>query len=177
MARIAGSIPAGPIFMKMTNIDDFKQAYSGFQEKYSLPDISAIDDEFEIFDFIAERRGTVSFPLRYLRRHMVSVLYNWINYLHNFIMPNPQSAILIRESEYFTEEQKNEVITLIKEIMYANRLSAKLDLVLSEKEDAAFINDIFRKWPKLKSKLQEFADINVNSWKKDMPKNKESYFG
>ena len=90
-----------------TNYDAFAGNYDKIKEKFSdLPSLDELNFEFEIKDAVVAQKIDPSFPLRYIRRHIVGIFYNWINYLHNFIMPNPQSAILIRESESFSDEQK-----------------------------------------------------------------------
>ena len=108
---------------------------------------------------------------------MVNLFYGWTNYLHNFIMPNPQSIILVKESEAFNDEQKTRVSKLISEIMFINRISAKLDLEYDEKKDAEFIKKYFKEWSTLKKLLLDFAEINMQSWEKEMPGEKGSYFG
>ncbi|MBW2981243.1 hypothetical protein KY343_00035 [Candidatus Woesearchaeota archaeon] len=160
-----------------TNINKFEDKYNKLKSKYDLPSIKELNDQFEIYDIIKEKNLSPSFPLRYTRRLMVSLFYGWINYLHNFIMPNPQSAILVRESEAFNEEQKNKVTKLIKEIMFINRLSTKLDLENYEQKDAEFIKKYFTEWKKIKKMILELANINLESWQSDMPSDKGSYFG
>lgn len=161
----------------MENVDVFKADYKKLQEKYDLPSLDELNSEFEIVDHLISNETYTSYPLRYTRRFIVSIFYNWINYLHNFIMPNPQSAILIRESESFSEEQKLEVTKTIKEIMFINRLSTNLDLEMNEEEDAKFLRKYFDEWKNLKGKLLGFAKNNLDGWLQDMPENKESYFG
>lgn len=158
-------------------IDNFKEDYNKLGEKYDLPSLDELNSEFEIIDHMTTNNTMTSYPLRYTRRFIVSIFYNWINYLHNFIMPNPQSAILIRESESFSEEQKLEVTKAIKEIMFINRLSTNLDLEMSEEEDAKFLRKYFDEWKDLKKRLLKFAKVNLDGWLQDMPENKESYFG
>ena len=63
-----------------------------------------------------------TFPLRYIRRMMVNIFYGWTNYLHNFIMPSPQSAILAAEAKAFNDDDKVKINNLIKEIMFINRV-------------------------------------------------------
>lgn len=172
-------VRVGPSYsIKMNaNTEKFVEKYNVLKDKYNLPSIEKFNHEFEVLDIVEEKKVTPSFPLRYSRRMMVNIFYGWINYLHNFIMPNPQSVILVRESEAFSEEEKVRVTNLIKEIMFINRLSAKLDLEMSEKKDAEFIKKYYKEWIKLKDILLELAELNVESWKKDMPSDKGSYFG
>jgi len=161
----------------MTEKQQFADEYGKLSEKYGLPDLDDMDYHFQLLDTIGEKGYVPSYPLRFTRRNMVNVFYGWINYLHNFIMPNRQSAILMEEADAFSEEQKKEIIALIKEIMFINRLSTKLDLELSEEKDAEFIRTYYQEWPNIKEKLQEFAAINLKSWRKDIPNETKHYFG
>ncbi len=160
-----------------TNLAKFERTYTKLQKKYSLPTLDEINFQFEVVDIVEEKGVKATYPLRYIRRIMVNVFYGWINYLHNFIMPSQQSAILMKESEAFSEEEKEKVIKLIKEIMFINRVSNKLDLELDETKDAKFIKEYYDEWLKVKKVLVELATINVESWKKDMPKENGTYFG
>lgn len=156
---------------------DFTEKYNHLKKTYDLPSLESLNIEFEVIDTLNERGFSPTFSLRYVRRQMVGVLSGWINYLHEFIMPDLQSVILVKESESFDEEQKKKVINLIKELMFINSLSTKLELVMSEEQDAAFIIKYFAKWPELKKRILKLAELNLGSWKKDIPADKESYFG
>jgi len=161
----------------MRDAKEFVDKYDELKKKYNLPSMEELNNEFEIIDIVSEKDLSPTFPLRYTRRLMVNLFYGWTNYLHNFIMPSPQSAILAAEAKAFDEEQKGKINKLIKEIMFINRVSAKLDLEHDEKKDAEFISKYFKQWFTLKKLLLELAEINVDSWQKDMPAEKGSYFG
>ena len=42
---------------------------------------------------------------------------SWIGYLHDFILPNPQSAIAMEEYKYFSDEEKEECLYLTKTVL------------------------------------------------------------
>ena len=155
----------------------FKENYANLQEKYSLPPLDDMNREFELLDILKEKDVNPSFPLRFTRRMMISIFYSWINYLHNLIMPNPQSFIHVKESEAFNDDEKTQVHNIIKEIMFINRLSAKLDLEHDQQKDAEFIKKYYKEWRKIKSLILELAEKNISCWKEEMPKDKEIYFG
>ena len=156
----------------------FIENYLELSKKYDLPLLDDLNYEFELVDIIIEKNIAPSFPLRYIRRIIVGVFYGWINYLHNFLMPNQQSAILIHEAKYFTTEQKEQVTSIINKIMIINRISTKLDLEHSEEKDAEFIQKYFTEWSNIKRFILDCAKINIESWEKEIPPEKhEFYFG
>lgn len=154
-------------------LSNYQERYAELQKKYSLPSLEELNFEFEVLDIITEKKVKTTFPLRYTRRIIVNILSNWTSYLHNFLMPNPQSAILIHESKYFSDEQKEEVNGIIKKIMLFNRLSTKLDLEHIEEKDAEFITNVYQEWLDIKKFILECADINIESWEKEVPSDKQ----
>jgi hypothetical protein len=158
---------------KTDSLDEFVKRYDQLQQEYSLPTLDELNFEFEVKDIIAEKNAGTTFPLRYIRRIIVNVLSSWTSHLHNFLMPNPQSAIHVHESKHFTDEDKVQINQLITKIMLFNRLSAKLDLVHDEKKDAEFIKSIYTEWADIKKFIIEFADTTIQSWEKDVPNDKK----
>jgi hypothetical protein len=133
--------------------------------KHNL-DFEELDNEFEIIDAFYSRKITGYF-LRNTRRRIIEVLYSYINYLHNFVAPNPQSVILMQEAEFFSDEEKDEIDAVMKKIMLVNRMSIRLDLEPDEENDAEFIKQSLDEWKKLKPKIVEITNKLIENWKKN----------
>jgi len=141
--------------------------YKKKQKKYrDLPDIDELNNEFEICNFVDEKRIEPRFPLRLVRRGISFFVSSWIGYLHDFILPNPQSAIAMEEYKYFSDEEKEEIVQLIAKLMLLNRLNSKMELLHDDTEDTRFITSAFKEWKDIKERILPKLDKNIKNWKK-----------
>ncbi len=142
-----------------------KTKYEGLKKKYNLPSYEDICNEFEINDVLKKLGFMPAYFLRFLRRTAVDKLYSWVNYLHVFILPNQQSAVLMNEYQNFDEKKREEIIDYATQIMIISRKSVELELEKDEKEDAKLLKEAYDKLQELKPKLLEIAKENVKIWK------------
>ncbi len=155
----------------MLNQKVIKEKYAKVKKEYPiLPELDDLDQEIELIDFLLERRELPIHFLAATRRRFVDVVGGWINYLHNFLLPNQQSMILIHESGSFSDKEKEEVTILINQLMFMSRVSAKLELQKEEESDAKFIAKYLNKWLEMKSKILSITEKNISIWKEAMEK-------
>lgn len=149
--------------------EDLKAAYEEKRKTYPyLPSMDDLNFEFEISNYVDERKISPMFPMRYTRRCMAHLIASYIGYLHDFILPNPQSAIAMKEYEYFDEKEKEQIIHLIGRLMRISRYNSSLELMRNEKEDAKFILEMFNEWKRFKDEIAPFMHKNVESWNKQV---------
>lgn len=149
--------------------DDFKKVFDSYRVKYSLPEYDELDFYFELTNTIdLWKDNTPPFPLRQIRRRIIDLFNNMVGYLHNFILPNTQSAILMRESEFFSDKEKEEIVLLINEIMALFRESHQLEIMLDEKKDAEFIKKSFKKYKEVQKKVSAILEKNIDGWNKSI---------
>ncbi|MDO8555552.1 MAG: hypothetical protein Q7R96_00065 [Nanoarchaeota archaeon] len=152
-----------------------KQAYNKLAKKYTLPAWQALDDEFEI---IETKEGIdIIHTLRFIRRRMTDKFSNYALILEGILQPNPGSLISLQEPKFFTEEQLQVIITLLKEFMCLERQSLLLDTASTEKLDAVYIKQSFDLWKSLKKDLLVVTTTLAEGWKKERKNDNFSYMG
>jgi hypothetical protein len=144
--------------LKLKIKEAFKKHNLNFEE---------IDNEFEIADTFYSKRTNDHF-LRNTRRVIVDMLFSYINYLHNFIAPNSQSVILMQESEFFTDSEKDEIDEIMKKIMLINRSSLNMELEKNEAKDAEFITKTISEWKTIRPAIIKITNTLVDNWKKNI---------
>ena len=164
-----------------------KRALSNYEKlvkKYNLPKLLELDREFEVAAYIHDLEGLNHHyqMLLEIRRRMTDRFNSWINYLHALIFPNQGSMIDMKESEQFTEDDKNLISDLINKLMFMNRVGIKLDLLNSEQEEAKYIRNYYKIWMDLKNAVKFIVDKNIEAWHKDargLPESEEKlpYYG
>lgn len=138
-------------------------------EKYGLPELSLVDKEIEIIDLLSERRELPQNMLSLIRRRFTDVIYGWINFLHSFIVPNPQSLIVNKDAEAFDEKEKEDIYKQMTLLAKMTRESARFEIKKKdEKAEAKFINDNFKKYMDMKPKFEEFNKKVIDFWQKEI---------
>ena len=155
---------------------NLKEDYEKLKKTYKLPNYEDLDKEFELL--YVTKLEEIKFPLRFIRRRMNDKIAWFCNMLQNIIQPNPGSIIGLEESKFFSSEDREKMIKLLKELMYIERESLILDVEYDEKKDVEYISNVFNKWGKIKKEICNFSEILKKGWKEEIRKeSKEQYFG
>ncbi|MBS3171103.1 hypothetical protein J4449_00675 [Candidatus Woesearchaeota archaeon] len=155
---------------------NLKEDYEKIIKDHKLPSYEYLNKEFELM--YVTKLEEIKFPLRFIRRRMNDKIAWFCNILQNIIQPNPGSIIGLEESKFFSNEDKEKMICLLRELMYIERESLLLDIEYDNKKDVEYINNVFNKWDKIKEDISHFSEILKNGWKTDIKKeSKEHYFG
>ena len=85
---------------------------------------------------------------RALSHRIVSTYQSWLRHLHSIIVPNPGSMFDLKESEFFSQKEKEEIGKLIKQIMALLSVNAVVGLSKDKKKEAEFFGDAFDFWNK-----------------------------
>ena len=154
---------------------DIKKEYDVFVKKYKLPSYEGLDKEFELLYF--QNVIEIKYPLRFVRRRILDKINWFLGFLQGLIQPNPGSLISLEESRFFTQEEKDKVVALIKKLIILQREGLLLDIDSDEKKDSEFIKEAFDKWMKHK---KEIFSINVKikeGWESEVKEERGQYFG
>ncbi|MFH1592823.1 MAG: hypothetical protein ABIB47_05645 [Candidatus Woesearchaeota archaeon] len=151
---------------------DLKSDYEKLSKKYDLPDYEELDNYFEFLYF--QKLIEIKFPLRFVRRRIFDKVNSYIGFLQNIISPNPQSLISLEESKFFTEEEKNEMIILLKDMMRLERKNLLMDLQSSEDEQAEFIKEAYAAWKGYKDKIYALSEKLKDTWSSETKAEKRS---
>ncbi len=136
-------------------------------EKYQLPELELLDRELELVDLLSERRELPQDLLAIVRRRFTEVLYSWINLLHSLVVPNPQSIIVNKDSEAFSE--KDIIYSIMAELAKMTRESTRFEASRDiQKEEAKFISENFNRYMDLKKELAEINSKIVEHWQKEV---------
>jgi hypothetical protein len=156
---------------------DLKKEYEKLKLKYKhLPSYDEINDEFEFLYLNAPTE--VSFPLRFVRRRMIDKFSLYINMIQGMLQPNPGSIVNLQEAKFFSKEDKDDMIQILKELMWFGRQSFFMDTENEESKNAEFIVDAFKEWKRVKKKITIYSRILRDGWKKEIKKEKrDSYVG
>lgn len=155
---------------------NLKEEYERLRKNHKLPSYEDLDKEFELL--YVTKLEEIKFPLRFIRRRMNDKIAWFCNMLQNIIQPNPGSIIGLEESKFFSNEDKEKMIKLLKELMFIERESLILDIDYDEKKDVEYINNVFSRWDKIKKEVGHFSEILKKGWKEEIKKeSKEQYFG
>ncbi len=155
---------------------NLRDEYEKLRKTHKLPSYEDLDKEFELL--YVTKLEEIKFPLRFIRRRMNDKIAWFCNMLQNIIQPNPGSIIGLEESKFFSNEDKEKMIALLKELMYIERESLFLDIEYEDKKDVEYINNVINKWNKIKKDISHFSEILKNGWKAEIKKeSKEQYFG
>jgi hypothetical protein len=138
--------------------------YEPLQKKYSLPDFSLLDSEFDLYTLEYE-----CYFLRGIRRKIAEKLESAIKMFDQVLHPEAGFAAY-REANTFNEADRENLLNLYRRLMYFHRLSTELDFTNSESADAKFINEFMKEWPNLKKSILSFVVRMKDSWQKDISK-------
>ncbi|MEK6812835.1 MAG: hypothetical protein AABX86_01840 [Nanoarchaeota archaeon] len=156
------------------DVPELKKAYGSLMKKYKLPSWKDLDDEFEI---VSREIPPVSDVLRFVRRRISEKIAYYTSVFENLLQPNPGSLISLNESKFFTEAELQNVIHLLKELMYLDRYSLLLDISSIEREEAEYIVTCYKQWLALKKDLARVTQTLREGWKRELKSDRFQYFG
>ena len=121
---------------------DYQNEYLKLKEKCpNLPDFEAFDHYMEV-SFLTYDIYDTSMMARFFRRLCERRLEGFIGFLQNFLYPPQQMMVLIEESKYLTEKQKEECSELLKKSMALYRTCTLMNYTFDEKEECVKISEI-----------------------------------
>lgn len=159
----------------MTKDIDIKKEYEKLEKKYKLPSFDKFDNEFELSNM--SNLASSKFLLRIIRRRAIDRVNSFIRFYDSIIYPNPNSMMANYESKCLDEEQKYEIIKLLKILMILERKSVILETIPNEQEEAKLINDIYTTWNEVKKKFIGFNIMLKEAWEKKEEAEKNDYLG
>lgn len=143
--------------------EHFQRTYLALQKKYSLPSYDLLNHEFELLYITPIQH--LDFPLRFARRRLVDRIGMICNFLQTMLQPNPSSLIYLKESSFFTADDKQQMSDLLRQGMQWERTSMLLDVDHDEQADARFIKDVFQQWKKFREQYVSLAKKLPEGWK------------
>jgi len=154
--------------------ENIEKEYNILVVKFSLPSFNKLNQEFEISSI-----EKPDFLLRNIRRKMHEKLEFFSKTVESIIHPSGESIVSSYESDFFSDEEKNSLVSLHKKLLIFERRSSLLDIESSEENEAIFINDLFNEWNNLKSSLKNVLNKLITGWTNESSDNESGgkYFG
>jgi len=129
--------------------------------------IEDLDKIFFIKDYLL-KEGYISEKVsRQVCYRIVETFMSWNEYLHSLIMPNPQNMLNLSESKVLSQEDKKEIIEIMKKGMEICSRNSVIGLEKDKNKEAVFIDDAIKTWnEEFKPKLIRIM-VKINQeWKK-----------
>ena len=138
------------------------KTYETLQKAHALPSYEALDKEFEISE-IEEK----FLSLRSIRKKMVEKLEFFIKILEDIIHPDT-NVTSMHESKTFTEQEKQRLFELYRNLMGLQRSSLKLSLDSTEQQEASYIKEVLSLWKGMRKELEFVIAVLQRCWKEDI---------
>ena len=101
-----------------------------------------INDMCGLEDFILSQRFVSNNFSKQMIHKMVETLYSWISNLHSWILPQSYDAIFSNECKQISQEEKNEIYSVIGKIMYFIRKSKRIDFQENKTEEGRIVDEL-----------------------------------
>lgn len=127
--------------------------------------LKELDEVFFLKDFVADK-GFVSESLSRQICGRINDFYgSWYDYLHNIVIPNPQSLASMTESQVFGDDEKNKIMRVMSKIMDLNTTNLLVGIKNDKSAEGKFIDDALRLWNEIKPTLTWLVTKTNNMWK------------
>ena len=142
--------------------EKFKKIRSKLKLKSSLEDIDKI---FFVKDAVLKENFISEKLSRQICYRIVETYMGWNEYLHSLIMPNPQNILNMGESKIFNQEEKKEIIDLMKKVMEISSKNSLIGLTRDQTKEAEFIDYAVNFWEtKFENKLIKIMKKVNKEW-------------
>lgn len=160
---------------KESSLADLKQLYSPLQKKYKLPTFSDLNDDFDVEKLQDKETDHL---LRLMRMVIIEKIANVVRFLELLINPSesPTQLFIFAMLKNVKNDTRKDIEAIYKELSKIELSSLGLDIVYSEKDEAAFILEVSKVWNNEKPKIKEITKKLGMTWGKDLELNR-GYLG
>ncbi len=155
-------------------LEELKQKYAVFGEKYDLPGFSELNVFFYIEDLEA---CETEFFLRKIRKIISERVAGYLRFFEIILNPSNAPIFFFKLIKKLDKEDKESLNKIYEELGNLEVEVVKLDLDYAEEKEAEFIKKIFSFFSKIKGDVLGIVDKMVNSGSGNFKKESGSYFG
>ena len=161
---------------KENSLANLKQLYSPLQKKYKLPAFSELNDDFDVEKLQDKETDHL---LRLMRMVVIEKIANVVRFLELLINPSeaPTQLFIFAMLKNVKSDTRKEIEAIYKELSKIELSSLGLDIVYSEKEEAAFISEVSRVWNIEKPKIKDITQKLGMTWGKEAVEKERGYLG
>ena len=156
-----------------TTLEQLKTQYAKLQTKYKLPGFTELNEEFHIEKLTEHESETL---LREIRQCIADKISSMSRFIEVFLNPSNAPLFVLQSSKNLNEEDNKDLEKIYKQLTDIELKSINLDVVYSEKDEAAFILEISKKWSSVKESFLKPIKKLSKKWKPEA-KEEKSYLG
>ena len=133
----------------MTLLKEFETAFEKLKSELKFK--SSLEDFDRIFffrDFISREKFVSTSLSRALSGRIVELYMSWNGYLHGLVLPNPAYMPSVTENQMFSDEEKDNMLTLMKKIMALSSTHSVVGVTKDKKLEAQYFDDAVHFWDK-----------------------------
>lgn len=144
--------------------------------KYSLPSKQDLENEIGIIKFDKEEDGEESI-IKEIISKLRDKIEKYISFLEDIIQPD-SSMISLQESNVFSENEREEIFNLLKNIIFLQRKYLLINIDGNLNDKANYFNELFSNWKQIKNSLKPIIKKSLSVWKENSDDEvKQNYFG
>ncbi|MBT6690332.1 hypothetical protein HN903_03000 [archaeon] len=152
---------------------NFEEDYESLKKQHNLPDFEALAQDFDI-EKIADKEPL--FLAREIRRIINEKITAYIHLFETLINPTAPPMFVFKILKNMTEEEKKEIQEFYKVLSKAQIEIMKLDTIYKEEDEIKFINDNFKIWQEMKSKIHTLFESFQTNFENGNIEKERSYF-
>lgn len=152
---------------------DFELEYADLKKQHSLPDFEQLAQDFDI-EKIADKETI--FLAREVRRVINEKTTAYIHLFETLINPQGPPMFVFKILKNMSDKDKEKIQEFYKALSKTQIQIMKLDTLYSEEAEIKFINETFKLWQDMKTKIHALFESFEANFEKDDTTNKRSYF-
>ena len=160
---------------KIPTLEELKQAYNQFKDKYDLPEFFDINKVFDIEDIDIE----TEFLLRKVRRIVSDKIAGYLRFVEIILNPSNAPMFFFKLIKKLGEEDKKQLTEIYEQLSKFELEIIRLDLDYNEDKEAEFIKKVYDVFSnEISKKLLDIVEKMGNGkGSKEKKEGKGSYFG
>ncbi len=156
-----------------TNLEELKQEYETFRQKYELPDFTELNKHFDIEEIDIE----TEFLLRKIRRNISEKIAGYLRFIEIILNPSNAPMFFFKLIKKLDSDDKTNLTKIYENLSSFEIKAISLDLNYDEQKEAEFIKNIQNNFKTFKNELLEVIKKLDNGEGVKIKNNNESYFG
>ncbi len=156
------------------DLEQLKERYKPFQEKYDLPPFEKLNEDFQIEKAAESETDLV---LREIRRYITDKYFNYLRFIESILSPTNAPMFIFAVTKTLGIKEREKLIDLYKKIAKVDIDLIELDIEYSEEKEAKSIKEYFSIWQDIKKDFLEIIDVIKKNWDNKIEDSGKGYFG
>jgi len=157
-----------------TNLEELKEIYSEFKEKYNLPEFYEMNKAFDIEEI---QEIETDFFLRRVRKIISEKIVGYLRFIEIILNPNNAPIFFFKLIKKLDVSDRENLSKIYEQLGNMEIEIVRLDLDYSEEKEAEFIKIIFDFFDSFKGDVLKIIGKMVNGSDGSEKKEGRGYFG